>query len=359
MPPGRYRITELELGLTENNVLLRGSSSGLAYGPAYGGTELYSDAGRWAVWFHNSKLTANGNFCGMENVNVLSNGAGPGTGVEYGVIVSCARASLRGVNINGFQHGLAAWGLNSNRFEQCSFSYNTRIGFAVMEANPQAAAYQYPTLYAHGISQEEYVGNSIFSCTACTIRRNQIGVVVRGGAGGLFVEETVIESNNHQAFIGFDSSRTKFVDVHFENNNTDTAAVTDVNGYHALRSGPGSEYLKGSSTGVYGRNDLGCDILIGESAESRSIKPEDHQTSRIAFNRCSWSKGAHTRRGLRVRSGYRVLTRDQAIEGQSSLFWDATPASVKATHVDPQYRYSGGGMDSALGTGTVVAMTNP
>ena len=302
-PAGVYHIENLQF-VDVNAVVISGDSAVFNYGNYTGGGTKFKVAttATYGIWSrYSAAVMPNGSLNGIENLFISPQGSNGS--VDYGYVCSVSSSFARNISCINFKLNFTAWGLNSNRFDSCSWGYATLCGYSVLSDNIADLEYQAPSLWALMTATEKTTSSSstLWLDINSNIRVSLFGMILRGGGGGRFIN-TVIEGNSHQGLILFGAKRTQFVNVYVEGNNNAVAAATDADGVFPLKSSV-STYMVGSVNGPYGVNDLGFDIIIGEAAESTSLSNLVHDTQFNVFDGCFLLGGLHTTNGIRMRSG--------------------------------------------------------
>lgn len=177
-----------------SHVLLMGESPNFNYDNAASTSYFTITTGVWGI-----RLPATSNYCGIQNLGLVSNGVlsatapNPATtlGVEYGVLIETNSTLLEQVTCYGFQYGcVGASGLNSNVFDQCTFDWNTKCGFACTTGTSSAYAAYHPNL----TPPPSPLASTVFTFRDCKIRRNGWGIIQRDGQINL-VGTNVVEAN--------------------------------------------------------------------------------------------------------------------------------------------------------------------
>jgi hypothetical protein len=149
LPYGQFLVSELVFDNGCSQVMLEGSVNAYTYSNPQSTSVLVCTTGVWAVRIANSRN------CGLRNLGLLSNGiTETGSpyipsqlGVEYGVLIEIGSTYMENVTVYGFQYGCTiANAGNSNLFLNCSFSWNTRVGFAVTIGSAAGYALYHPNL---------------------------------------------------------------------------------------------------------------------------------------------------------------------------------------------------------------------
>lgn len=191
LPAGQYLVSELLMDGTQ--VMLEGDVNAYTYSNPQSTSVLLCNTGVWAIRF-----TEDSSNCGIRNLGLLSNGvtetASPyipsQLGVEYGVLIETGPTYMENVTVYGFQFGCTiANAGNSNLFLNCSFSWNTRVGFAVTLGSAPAYALYHPNLTPPNV----FINSTVYTMRNCNLRRNAWGMVLRDGGGIEY--NTLCESN--------------------------------------------------------------------------------------------------------------------------------------------------------------------
>jgi len=97
---------------------------------------------------------------------------------------------MENVTVYGFQYGCTiANAGNSNLFLNCSFSWNTRVGFAVTIGSAAGYALYHPNL----TPPSEFIVTTVYTMRNCNLRRNAWGMILRDG--GAIEYNSLCESN--------------------------------------------------------------------------------------------------------------------------------------------------------------------
>lgn len=280
VPEGTYKISELTFG-TNNNVILQGQSSGISYGNAKTTCVLNCVTGVYAIKFPDTS-----SYCQIRDLAIQSNGVVNTTlpytistpGVEYGVVIETGSTVMQDVTVYGFQYGCSIVnGGNSNIFNQCSFIWNTRVGFGCTPGNASAFALYHPNLTAPSV----FLASTVWSMTDCVIRRNGWGVILRDGAPRCY--GNLIESNLFGAVLCWVGSLDTGVSGNWVNtyleNNWISFSPTATTWYDAAIVG--NSYCK-NNTGTYialtdnasnALSDFGYQITIGSGSSGTAAGP--------------------------------------------------------------------------------------
>lgn len=184
VPTGTYVLKDFDI--TNKNIIFEGETSGYGYTnvttnvsfiPAIGATYVARLKGSTA------NQAAQSGFKNIE-FNCPTSGL-----VKYGLMIDCGNTILEQVTIQGFQYGcVLPAAANSNRFTNCAFVLNTKVGFAATEAVFSA------TLYSGVSGISTLVENTAFTMSGCIFRQNGFGMVLRAAENCLF-SGCVFESN--------------------------------------------------------------------------------------------------------------------------------------------------------------------
>jgi len=220
IPPYSFNVSELTFG-SASNVILQGTAQGYSYGNAKTASNFVVTTGVWGVRFPPTS-----SYCGLVNIGLQSDGALSSTpphpvitpGVEYGVLIETGSTTMEGVTSFGFQYGcVIASGGNSNTFDRCSFTFNTKCGFAATIGTAGAYAAYHPNLTAPASP----INSTVWTMTNCNFRRNGWGLILRDG-GPNFVGTNVCESNwfgGIMTYVGsLDSSASLTGSIYLESN---------------------------------------------------------------------------------------------------------------------------------------------
>lgn len=191
LPYGQFLVSQLVL--SGSQVVLEGSVNAYTYSNAQATSVLVCNTGVWTV-----RITVESSCCGLRNLGLVSNGVVSTTspyipsalGVEYGVLIETGVTYLENVTVYGFQYGCTiANAGNSNLFLNCSFSWNTKVGFAVTIGSAQGYALYHPNL----TPPSEFIVTTVYTMRNCNLRRNAWGMILRDGGGIEY--NTLCESN--------------------------------------------------------------------------------------------------------------------------------------------------------------------
>jgi len=287
LPYGQFLVSQLVL--SGSQVILEGSVNAYTYSNPQATSVLICNTGVWAV-----RIVVESANCGLRNLGLLGGGqvetGSPYVpsvlGVEYGVLIENGPTYMENVTIFGFQYGctIANFG-NSNLFLNCSFSWNTKVGFAVTLGS--AAAY---ALYHPNLTPPSLLGNStVYTMRNCNLRRNAWGMVLRDGGGVEY--NTLCESNvfgGRLYWVGsLDSGVGGFCTATYLENNWISFSPTAINWYDSAVVG--NNYLQ-NNVGTYialtdnasnALSDFGYQITLGGAGASTTQGPQ------VIFNQIS------------------------------------------------------------------------
>jgi hypothetical protein len=193
LPYGQFLVSELVFDNGCAQVILEGSVNAYTYSNPQSTSVLVCNTGVWAV-----RITIDSSNCGLRNLGLVSNGvtstASPyipsALGVEYGVLIENGPTYMENVTVYGFQYGCTiANAGNSNLFLNCSFSWNTRVGFAVTIGSAAGYALYHPNL----TPPSQFIVSTVYTMRNCNLRRNAWGMILRDGGGVEY--NTLCESN--------------------------------------------------------------------------------------------------------------------------------------------------------------------
>lgn len=287
LPYGQFLVSQLVL--SGSQVILEGSVNAYTYSNPQATSVLICNTGVWAV-----RIVVESSNCGLRNLGLLGSGqvetASPYIptqyGVEYGVLIESGSTYMENVTVYGFQYGctIANFG-NSNLFLNCSFSWNTKVGFAVTLGS--AAAY---ALYHPNLTPPSLLGNStVYTMRNCNLRRNAWGMVLRDGGGVEY--NTLCESNvfgGRLYWVGsLDSGVGGFCTATYLENNWISFSPTAINWYDSAVVG--NNYLQ-NNVGTYialtdnasnALSDFGYQITLGGAGAGTTQGPQ------VVFNQIS------------------------------------------------------------------------
>jgi hypothetical protein len=192
VPPKTYTVSEITFG-TANNVILQGEMNGINYGNAKGASNFSVESGVYGL-----RIPDTSSYCGMRDISFTSNGLLSGTaphvatteGTEYGIVIETGSTLMERVTVYGFQYGCTITnGGNSNIFTQCSFIWNTKVGFGCTHGSASVYAAMHPNLSA----PSAYLNTTVYTMSDCVMRRNGWGMVLRDGQG--VYNSVVVEAN--------------------------------------------------------------------------------------------------------------------------------------------------------------------
>jgi hypothetical protein len=193
LPYGQFLVSELIFDNGYAQVMLEGSINAYTYSNPQSTSVLICNTGVWAVRFKETSSN-----CGLRNLGLFSNGVTSTTapyipsalGVEYGVLIETGPTYMENVTVYGFQYGCTiANAGNSNLFLNCSFSWSTRVGFAVTVGSAAGYALYHPNLTPPSV----FIVTTIYTMRNCNLRRNAWGMVLRDG--NAIEYNTLCESN--------------------------------------------------------------------------------------------------------------------------------------------------------------------
>lgn len=345
VPAKTYAISEVTFG-TATNVILEGVSNGYDYGLGKTASAFSVTSGVWGV-----RLPPTGNYCGLRNIGLVSNGvvntASPYTisilGTEYGVLIETGATIMDSVSVYGFQYGcVLACGGNSNIFDRCGFHWNTRVGFACTPGTAGGYALYHPNLTPPAAPY--LLNTTIYSMRNCLMRRNCWGMILRDGSASY--DNVLMESNVFGGLIEWvgatDSGVSgEFQNCYFENNwlsFTPTAitwATSCLSGNRLLLESAGVTIalVDGATNPT---SDFGYQLTIGSSSAGTATGP--------AYQRFKFSSSLQaSQKGVFIKQGFRtVFDRCSITGGDQTNLWRLGYATggflANRTHI---YQFNG------------------
>ena len=289
LPYGQFLVSELVFDNGCSQVILEGSVNAYTYSNEQATSVLICNTGVWAV-----RITIDSSNCGLRNLGLVSNGVVSTTspyipsalGVEYGVLIENGPTYMENVTVYGFQYGCTiANAGNSNLFLNCSFSWNTRVGFAVTIGSAAGYALYHPNL----TPPSELIVTTVYTMRNCNLRRNAWGMILRDG--GAVEYNTLCESNvfgGRLYWVGtIDNGVGGFCTATYLENNWISFSPTTITWYNSAVVG--NNYLK-DNTGTYipladnasnALSDFGYQITLGAATAGTNQGPQ------IIFNQIS------------------------------------------------------------------------
>lgn len=287
LPYGQFLVSELVL--SGSQVVLEGSVNAYTYSNPQATSVLVCNTGVWAV-----RIIVDSSCCGLRNLGLLSNGIISTTspfiptqyGVEYGVLIENGQTYMENVTVYGFQYGCTiANAGNSNLFLNCSFSFNTRVGFAVTIGSAAGYALYHPNLTPPSI----LLVTTIYTMRNCNLRRNAWGMILRDGGGVEY--NTLCESNifgGRLYWVGsIDNGVAGYLTANYLENNWISFSPTAISWFNS--SVDGNNLLQ-NNTGTYiplvdnasnALSDFGYQLTLG------SASPGTAQGPQVVFNQIS------------------------------------------------------------------------
>ena len=233
IPSGTYVLTNFDI--INNNIIFEGETSGYGYTNVTTNVTLIPSA--TATYVARLKGVA-GSYVinasaqsGFKNVVFNCPTAGS---CLYGLFIDSGNTILEQVTIQYFQYGcvLAAGG-NANRFTNCAFVLNTKVGFGATEAVFSGTLY--PTVAGISTTTE----NTAFTMTGCIFRQNDFGMVLRQAENCLF-SGCVFESNNQAGLYIYRPDNANVFGMNFQ-------SCWFENNYSAYTSGSTSYSITGNA----------------------------------------------------------------------------------------------------------------
>ena len=287
LPYGQFLISQLVL--SGSQVVLEGSVNAYTYSNPQTTSVLICNTGVWAV-----RITVVSSCCGLRNLGLAGGGqVETGSpyipsvlGVEYGVLIENGPTYMENVTVYGFQYGCTiANAGNSNLFLNCSFSFNTRVGFAVTIGSAAGYALYHPNLTPPSI----LLNTTVYTMRNCNLRRNAWGMILRDGSG---VEYNILcESNvfgGRLYWVGsIDSGVGGFCTATYLENNWISFSPSAINWYNSAVVG---NNLLQNNTGTYiplldnasnALSDFGYQVTLGAAAAGTTQGPQ------VIFNQIS------------------------------------------------------------------------
>lgn len=324
VPFGTYKLTNFDLD--QANVIFQGETSGFGYTTHTGSVLLTAGAG--AVYVARLKGTRSGvsgsaaASSGFKNLQFF----GSGGVVEYGLFIDCDSTIVEEVTIQGFQYGcVMADGINSNRFKNCAFVLNTKVGIGISES----AAWSYINPNVTGITS---FSNTAWEMEGCTIRQNGFGMVIRSSVNCNFTN-CVFESNDQAGIFIYrpDSSTVRqlnFVNCWCENNyQTYTSGSTSfsVTGNRFFLIGNSSTYIAWTSL-----LQAGYQMVI------------DSQThfggggDNFEFTECAFNCAGVQQKSVLILAGFKFTFRKPWFSGGDTTNLISVSSNAEAVHwIDP------------------------
>ena len=289
LPYGTYKVSQLTFGSGCNQVMLEGEVQAYTYSNPQTTSVLNCITGVWAIRF-----TENSSCCGLRNLGLISNGVTSTSspyipsvlGVEYGVLIETGVTYMENVTVYGFQYGCTiANAGNSNLFLNCSFSWNTKVGFAVTIGSAAGYALYHPNL----TPPSSLVVTTVYTMRNCNLRRNAWGMILRDG--GAVEYNTLCESNvfgGRLYWVGsIDSGVGGYCTATYLENNWISFSPTAITWYDSAVVG--NNYLR-NNTGTYiplvdnasnAFSDFGYQVTLGSATAGTTAGPQ------VVFNQVS------------------------------------------------------------------------
>lgn len=289
LPYGQFLVSELVFDNGCSQVILEGSVNAYTYSNEQATSVLVCNTGVWAV-----RITIDSSNCGLRNLGLVSNGVVSTSspyipsayGVEYGVLIENGPTYMENVTVYGFQYGCTiANAGNSNLFLNCSFSWNTRVGFAVTIGSAAGYALYHPNL----TPPSTFIVSTVYTMRNCNLRRNAWGMILRDGGGVEY--NTLCESNvfgGRLYWVGsIDNGVGGFCTATYLENNWISFSPTAIAWYDSAVVG--NNYLR-NNTGTYiplvdnasnALSDFGYQVTLGSATASTTAGPQ------VVFNQIS------------------------------------------------------------------------
>jgi hypothetical protein len=193
---------------------------------------------------------------------------------------------MENVTVYGFQYGCTiANAGNSNLFLNCSFSWNTRVGFAVTTGSAAGYALYHPNL----TPPSQFIVTTVYTMRNCNLRRNAWGMILRDG--GAVEYNTLCESNvfgGRLYWVGsIDSGVGGYCTATYLENNWISFSPTAINWFNSAVVG--NNYLR-NNVGTYiplvdnasnALSDFGYQVTLGSAAPGTTQGPQ------VVFNQVS------------------------------------------------------------------------
>ena len=321
VPFGDYMLTDFVLD--ENNIVFEGETPGYGYDEKDFSVNIIP--GPSAVFAVRLKGTRSGVVVnasagsGFKNIKFLEASAGS---TEYGVFIDSGATVMEEVVVQGFEYGcVIADQANANRFKNCNFILNTKVGFAVTEH--QGKAYLHPN-----ITDISAVSNTTFLMEGCNIRQNGFGMVLRSLVGASF-KDSVIESNDQAGLYVYRTDVStvralKFDNVWLENNYEDyTSGSTSysITGNNMLKITDASTYI--AWTSAY---QAGYQIVIDSQTHYGG------GADNFVFNVCQINCAGVQQKALHILAGFKFDFYKPWFTGGDTANLVAIRADAEAVH---------------------------
>jgi hypothetical protein len=319
IPLGTYKLTDFVIDV--QSVIFEGEATGYGYSATDIGVKIIPGAG--AVFAARLKGTAPGvtisasAYSGFKNVQFYD-AAGA---CDYGIFIDSGATILEEVSVQGFQYGcVMADQVNANRFKNCSFVLNVKVGFAVTEF--QAASYLYPN-----VTDITSVSNTTFEMSGCNIRQNGFGMVLRSVVGASFTD-CVFESNDQAGIYMYRTDVSSLRQLTFRNcwleNNYDgyTSGSTSysVTGNRLFLIGNSSTYIAWTSA-----NNAGYQLVI----DSQTVFGGGGDT--MTFHTCQFNS-VGGQKAILILSGFKYVFYQPWFSGGDTANLVKVSVNAEAVH---------------------------
>ena len=338
VPAGTYLVGDIQIAA--KNIVLQGETSGYGYEQSVPASILRAKAGSaYVLWLRGvtPSVTYNASaYSGTSHLKIDGNAI-----AAHGVFIDGGATIMSDTVVENCEYGCTiSTGGNQNQFDRCSFSYNTKVGFAILE--PQSQSYAFPTV---PVTAPTITSSTIVTLNSCNIRRNEFGIVLRDGNHVSF-HDCVIEANYQAgAYLykpdtgGQGLPYTRFVNCWFENNYS--AYTTGSTSYSIV----GIDYLKlGASTYIAWTSlaDAGFQVVV--DAQTKDFSNGNVQYAE--FISCNFNAGGGSaKKGVRLRaSRYAKFDRCSFLSGDQANFVSLDTHASQTHFIDP----NGGNVSSTL-----------
>jgi len=335
VPAGVYLVGDLQVAA--KNISIHGETSAYGYEPSVPATILRAKAGStYVLWLRGVTPSVAYNasaYSGTKNLKIDGN-----TIARYGIFIDGGATILEETTVENCEYGCTvAGGGNQNQFNRCSFSYNTKVGFAVIEYASQA--YTYPDI---PITTPTISATTIVTLNECNSRRNEFGIILRDGKHISF-NNCVIEANYqagaylYKPTTGGQVAYTKFNNCWFENNYsayTSGSTSYSIVGINYLKTGA-STYIAWTSL-----DDAGFQAVLDSQTKDFS----NGNVQYTMFDGCEFNAAGAAQKGIRIRaSRYAKFVNCSLIGGDQSNYVSLDTYASQTHFLEP----NGGNVSTA------------
>lgn len=320
LPIGTYVLTDLVID--RSGIIFEGEATGYSYSETNHGVKIIPGSGAtFAARLKGSRTgvaISAAAYSGFKNVQFY-NEAGA---CDYGIFIDSGSTILEEVSVQGFQYGcVIADQANANRFKNCSFVRNVKVGFAVTEH--QGKRFLYPN-----VSDITAVSNTTFEMEGCNIRENGWGMVLRSVVGASFVN-CVFESNEQAGIYMYRTDAASLRQLTFKN-------CWLENNYSAYTSGSTAYSISGNRLFLI---DNSSTYIAWTSAYQAGyqmvIDSETHYGGggdTIDFQTCQFNCHGTAQKAILILSGFKFVFRQPWFSGGDTANLVKITVDAEAVH---------------------------